>query len=238
MSQRTQQKTPLYGRLLVRLAKPFPNFDFYFIKPIRRRAIESMLLTIGCKVLDVGCGPGGSFPFLVDAVGPAGKVVGIEISPLHAEMANDRIRANDWTNVEVVNESAKDAELNDRFDGLLMFAAPDVYGSPAELANLIPHLTDDARFAAFGAKLASVGFGRMLNPIIKTLYKLSFDTTPAPSIEPWQPLTADFEILEIHEYFFGLMFLVTGKRSIWPTPVPSHDAATSGTSMSRSIRSD
>ena len=184
-----------------------------------------MRLSNGSRVIDVGCGPGGSFPFLADAVGPQGKVVGIEISPLHAEMAQDRITANGWTNVEVLNASAKDAKPQGLFDGLLMFAAPDIYGSSAELANLIPYLKEDARFAAFGAKLATAGFGRMLNPIIKTLYKLSFDTTPPPSTEPWHPLTADFDVLEIHEYFFGLMFLVTGKRSI--SPAPSHSPANS-----------
>ncbi|MGB2752255.1 MAG: class I SAM-dependent methyltransferase [Pyrinomonadaceae bacterium] len=212
MAEPVRQDTPLYGRALIRLTKPFPNFDFSFIKPIRRKAVASLSLPQGGRVLDVGCGPGGSFPFLVEAVGPQGKVVGIEISPLHSELAADRIAANGWTNVEVITKPAKDAELKGSFDGLLMFAAPDVYGSETELSNLIPHLTPNARVAAFGAKLAGRGFGRLLNPIIRALYKLSFSTTPPPSLEPWQTLSGHFEDLEITEYFFGLMFLVTGKR--------------------------
>jgi hypothetical protein len=31
------------------------------------------------------------------------------------------------------------------FDGLVMFAAPDGYASPEAVANLLPHLKDDAR---------------------------------------------------------------------------------------------
>ena len=59
----------------------FPDFDFSFIKPVRQRAVELLNLKPGDRVLDVGCGPGGSFPFLVPAVGSSGKVVGVEISP-------------------------------------------------------------------------------------------------------------------------------------------------------------
>src|SRR5687768_7107068 len=124
----TGEHTPLYGRLLIRLIKPFPNFDFSFIKPVRRRAVESLRLPRSGSVLDVGCGPGGSFPFLVDAVGPDGKVVGIEISPLHSSIARDRVKANAWKNVEVMTSPAREANLAGSFDGLLMFAAPDVYG--------------------------------------------------------------------------------------------------------------
>ncbi|MEQ1604638.1 MAG: methyltransferase domain-containing protein [Pyrinomonadaceae bacterium] len=217
MSDEQQEETPLYGRLLVRFTKPFPNFDFSFIKPVRKKAIESLNLSPGARVLDVGCGPGGSFPFLVDAVGNSGKVVGIEISPLHSDMARSRIEANGWRNVEVITTPAKDADLDGRFDGLLMFAAPDVYGSAEELGNIVPYLQENARVAAFGAKLATGSFGRLLNPIINTLYKLSFSTTPTPSLEPWQPLTTDFDITEVREYFFGLMFLVSGQLRSMPS---------------------
>ncbi len=213
MADQTKTNTPLYGRLLIRLTRPFPNFDFSFIRPVRRKAVESLRLPKGGRVLDVGCGPGGGFPFLVDAVGPHGQVTGIEISPMHSELANDRIAANGWTNVDVITSAAGEVDLDGMFDGLLMFAAPDVFGSRTELENLIPHLVARARVSAFGAKLATRGFGRLLNPIIKALFKLSFSTTPSPNAEPWELLSGYLEELEIDEYFFGLMFLANGKLS-------------------------
>jgi hypothetical protein len=49
--------TPLYFRLLIRLLRPFPDFDSGFMKPVRQRAVTLLALRPGARVLDVGCGP-------------------------------------------------------------------------------------------------------------------------------------------------------------------------------------
>jgi len=41
MEKKTSALTPPYGRFLIRLTKPFPDFDFSFIKPVRRRAVRT-----------------------------------------------------------------------------------------------------------------------------------------------------------------------------------------------------
>ena len=80
MKEERKELTPPYGHL-ARLLRPFPDFDPFFIKPVRQKAVELLDLKEGDRVLDVGCGPGGSFPYLVRAVGKSGQVVGVEISP-------------------------------------------------------------------------------------------------------------------------------------------------------------
>ena len=138
MNPKEKATVPLYARSLVYLIRPFPNFDFSFIKPVRRRAVELLALKAGDRVIDAGCGTGGSFPFLVEAVGAAGQVVGIEISPESCANTLRRIESNDWQNVELINASAQAAELSGKFDSLLMFAAPDVYASDEALDNIFP----------------------------------------------------------------------------------------------------
>jgi len=75
MKNKEKDLTPPYGHL-ARLLRSFPDFDPYFIKPLRQKAVELLDLKDGDRVLDVGCGPGGSFPYLVHAVGQSGEVVG------------------------------------------------------------------------------------------------------------------------------------------------------------------
>jgi hypothetical protein len=106
---------------------------------------------------------------------------------------------------------ARTVELKGKFDGLLMFAAADVYASPQALANLFPYLKDDARVVAFGAKLSRRRLGKVFNLLFRVLWKLSFSSTPALNHEPWTPLKNRVDELHVQEYFFACMFLVWGK---------------------------
>ncbi len=117
---------------------------------------------------------------------------------------------NNWENVEVIEAAAEDVGLSGMFDGLIMFGAPDVYASEAALENIFPHLKKGARVAAFGAKFSSNRLGGILNPVLRTLYKLSFSTTPSLNYKPWEMLAKRVEKLEVEEYFFGTMFLASG----------------------------
>jgi len=209
MKEERKDLTPPYGHL-ARLLRPFPDFDPSFIKPVRQKAVELLDLKEGDRVLDVGCGPGGSFPYLVRAVGQSGQVVGVEISPEISINARTRIEKNRWRNVEVIEAAAQEVHLTGTFDGLLMFAAADVYASEEALENIFPHLNEKARVAAFGAKLSSSRLGRILNPLLRLLFNLSFSATPRPDYEPWRILAKRVENLDVEEYFLGLMFLTSG----------------------------
>lgn len=213
MNNITKTNTAPYVRLLGRLTKPFPNFDFSFIKPVRQKAVELLDLKPGDRVIDAGCGSGGSFPNLVNAVGPTGEVVGIEISPNSKAAADRRIKKNGWENVQVIESDVRTVALTGKFDGLLMFAAADVYASEEALGAMMPHLKENARIAFFGAKLSRTGVGRMLNPVFRSLFKLSFATTPALDYEPWKISAQHSAGLDVREYFFGSMFLASGTRS-------------------------
>jgi len=206
-----RQSNPLYVRLLSGLERPFPNFDFGFIKPIRQKATALLSLRSGDSVLDVGCGSGGAFPFLVQAVGTAGKVVGVEISPASAAHARHRAAANGWSGVEVILSSAQDVRLTGPFDGLLMFAAPDVYASKASLAQLTPHLRAGARVVFFGSKVSKRRFGWLLNSALNfALTKLSLPTTPGLEAEPWRVASEQLGDFVVEEFFYGWMFLAAG----------------------------
>ena len=204
-------KSPLYVRMLSGLVRPFPDFDFGFIKPVRRKAVALLQLRAGGRVIDAGCGAGGSFPYLVEAVGPGGKVVGIELSASSAANARRRTEKNGWHNVEIKIAAAEKVNLRGNCDGLLMFAAPDVYGSQASLDNLLPHLREGARVVLFGAKRSRRRLGWLLNGLLHfALTKLSLPTTPGLELEPWDYLTRWTCDLKVEEYFHGWMFLACG----------------------------
>ncbi|MFN0179589.1 MAG: methyltransferase domain-containing protein [Gemmatimonadales bacterium] len=96
MSSSADSSTPRYFRFFVRFLRPLPDFDFGFIKPVRAEAVRRMGVRPGDRVLDVGCGPGGSLPVLRAAVGDRGEVIGVEIIPTVAALAERRIARHGW----------------------------------------------------------------------------------------------------------------------------------------------
>jgi cyclopropane fatty-acyl-phospholipid synthase-like methyltransferase len=202
--------TPPYFRYVIHLIRPFPDFDLSFIKPVRQKAVELLYLKQGDRVLDMGCGPGGCFPYLVRAVGPFGEVLGIEISPEVTINARRRIAKNGWKNVQVIEADAREVDLTGTFDGLLMFAAADISGSEKALENIFPHLKDNARVVIFGVKVSSHRLAKILNPFFRMMIsKLGFPTTPGLDYQPWRLVEQRVGKLDIEEYFFGSMFMAS-----------------------------
>jgi ubiquinone/menaquinone biosynthesis C-methylase UbiE len=57
-------------------------------EPVLRSAVAALELPLGSHGLDVGCGIGLQIPLLVDAVGPGGRVTGLDVRPdflVHAQ---------------------------------------------------------------------------------------------------------------------------------------------------------
>ena len=198
---------PRYVWLLSR----YPNFLASFIRPLREVAVRHLCLEPGSRVLDVGCGTGSSFPFLVQAVGPDGEVVGVEISPDLAGIARKRIEQEEWNNVHVAVGPAQTIALPGTFDGLLLFAAHEVLTSPEALDHLLAHLNQGGRIVAFGAKLSISRHGRLLNPLLRLLtYSLLPASSARVDARPWRFLEDRIGKLHVEEHMAGLSYLVWG----------------------------
>jgi ubiquinone/menaquinone biosynthesis C-methylase UbiE len=206
---------PRYTWLLSR----YPDFLASFTRPLREVAVRHLCLKPGSRVLDVGCGTGASFPFLVQAVGPEGEVVGVEISPNLAAIANKRIEQEGWNNVHVVVGPAQTIALPGTFDGLLMFAAHEVLTSPVALDHLLAHLKKEGRIVASGAKLSNSRQGRLLNPLLRLLTQTLLPASSAPvDARPWRFLETRTGKLDMEERMAGLLYLVSGYLLSKKTP--------------------
>ena len=107
--------------------------------------------------------------------------------------------------------SAQKARLTGLYDGLLMFAAPDVYASKEALAHLTQHLRQGARVVFFGSKISKHRFGWLLNSALNfAMTKLSLPTTPGLEAEPWQVAAEHLEEFVVEERCFGWMFVAAG----------------------------
>jgi SAM-dependent methyltransferase len=196
-----------------------PNFMASFTHPLRQEAVHHLALSKGHRALDVGCGTGASFPYLVEAVGNLSEVVGVEISPEMAAQARKRVQNQGWSNVHVLEGAAHTVELTGRFDGLLLFAAHEVLTSALALDHLLAYLQEDAHVVAFGAKYSSSGRGVLINPLLGAIMRHLLPSSSASIDEhPWRLLEERIGTLHKEERAHGLMYLVWG--SLRPTKGP------------------
>src|ERR1700759_1725096 len=64
----------------------------------RLRAVQALGLRPGDTVIDLACGTGLNFPLLQQAVGPGGRIIGVDLTDAMLARAQDRIKAHGWSN--------------------------------------------------------------------------------------------------------------------------------------------
>ena len=78
------------------VARVYDGVTELFYGHARRVAIEHLQLKPGSIVLDVACGTGLNFPYIVARLGDAGVLVGVDGSSGMIEKARERARRNRW----------------------------------------------------------------------------------------------------------------------------------------------
>jgi ubiquinone/menaquinone biosynthesis C-methylase UbiE len=72
----------------------------------RLRAVRALGLRAGDSVIDIACGTGLNFPLIEEVIGPGGRIVGVDLTDAMLARAEDRIQANGWSNVSLVQADA------------------------------------------------------------------------------------------------------------------------------------
>lgn len=94
-------------------------------RPGRLAGIAGLRLRPGQAVVDAGCGTGLNFPWLEAAVGPGGRIIGIDASAAMLDQARKRLRRGGWSNIDLVHADLT-AIAPDALAGRVHGAAPVV----------------------------------------------------------------------------------------------------------------
>jgi demethylmenaquinone methyltransferase/2-methoxy-6-polyprenyl-1,4-benzoquinol methylase len=185
------------------------------IESIRARALAELAPAPGETVLDVACGTGPMLPALARAVGPAGRVVGIEQSPEMAARARRRAQdAGGGRQVRVVERAVEDLRLDGPpADAVLMCWTHDVLQSPAALDALCALARPGARIVLAGMITLPWAWGWPVNAV--NLWRARhYMTTWANLDRPWRGLEARGARLRlVRRALWGSAYVATGTLS-------------------------
>jgi ubiquinone/menaquinone biosynthesis C-methylase UbiE len=171
----------------------------------RRRVVERLGAVAGATVIDVGCGTGLTLPLLVEAVGPGGRVIGIELSPDMLAVARQRVAMNGWTNVELVESSVEDASLPDLVDASVSHFTHDILRSRIALENVVRLVRPGGSMAAASGRRApwvpSAIARAVARPYVTTFEGLD---------RPWSILEELVPNLRVETMYAGCVFVASG----------------------------
>ncbi|MGZ4251618.1 MAG: methyltransferase domain-containing protein, partial [Solirubrobacteraceae bacterium] len=102
----------------------------------RRRAVQALGLRPGDSVIDIACGTGLNFPLIEEVIGPAGKIVGVDLTDAMLARAQERIETNGWTNISLVLDDAADFDFPSQVDAIVSTYA---LSQVPECAQVVAH---------------------------------------------------------------------------------------------------
>jgi SAM-dependent methyltransferase len=185
------------------------DWELAAFEPLRREAIDALALRPGEVVIDVGCGTGLSLPALHQAVAGRGQVIGIEQSPEMIDLARQRVAANGWRRVRLVEAPVELARIGGRADAALFHFTHDILQTPAALANVLSHLKPGARLVATGLKWADPGLAWSANLFVLPAALRSVSSLAGLNA-PWALLQQQLGALVIEPRLMGAAYLAHG----------------------------
>ena len=100
-------------------AKDYDQSGIHGLELWRREAVKRLHLKRDDLVVDIGCGTGLNFPWLQKAVGPQGRIIGVDLTDAMLEQARLRVAKEGWKNVELVPADAASYEFPAQVNGIL-----------------------------------------------------------------------------------------------------------------------
>jgi ubiquinone/menaquinone biosynthesis C-methylase UbiE len=145
------------------------------VRSVRDLALQHLDVRAGDSVVDIGFGTGAALPSLRDAVGPHGRIVGVDYSPRMLVTARRHVTAHAWTNVEIRRADVTRTPLgHEHFDAAValssLSAMPDVR---AAVDNAHDALRPGGRLFVFDMRLVPTGrvWTRVITRLARMLYR-------------------------------------------------------------------
>lgn len=128
-------------------------------EPVRRKGLDMLKARAGEKILEVGFGTGHSLIKLAQAVGPMGKVLGIDLSEKMVQVAHERARQEGLdSRIEFACGDALHLPYaSETLDGIFMSFTLELFDTP----DIPQALAECRRVLKEGGRLVVVGMSRI-----------------------------------------------------------------------------
>ncbi len=183
------------------------------MKAYRLLAIKKLSLNKGDCVVELGCGTGLNFPFLMERIGPEGRLIGVDLTQGMLDIARDRVGRSGWKNVELIQSDIADYDFPEEINGVL---ATGVFGYIAEYDRVIEAAS---KAIVPGGHLVILD-GKQPERLPLWLFKIVLRlgkpfgfTSEYFEVQPWESVERYFQKTSIEQKYGGLIYILSAISS-------------------------
>jgi demethylmenaquinone methyltransferase/2-methoxy-6-polyprenyl-1,4-benzoquinol methylase len=178
----------------------------------RRQTVASLAIQRGDTVVDLACGTGLNFSILQDAIGPEGRIIGVDLTDAMLEQARHRVQRAGWKNVQLIQGDLAEYECP-RGTGAIVSTlgltlVPDYDGVVKRGATA---LRQGGRLAVFDLKRPAYWPEWLVRAAVSVNrpFGVSLDLATR---HPWESVRQHLHEVEFQEFYGGALCLSVGER--------------------------
>jgi len=178
-------------------------------KVLRQTVVDALALEPNQTVLDIGCGTGRTFPYIIQYIGAGGHLIGLDHSPAMLREAQALVDRHGWKNVELIEGDAAQLSLGRVVDAaacvLAMANIPDYREA---MRRMIAHVRPGGRIVIADGRMRESRYGGISNWVTEhTARYLAADLRRNPE-KAFAQMVDDYSYQEIARGFY---FVAYGK---------------------------
>jgi len=180
------------------------------MKAYRLLAIKKLCLQRGNCVIELGCGTGLNFPFLMEQIGPEGRLIGVDLTPGMLDIARVRVERSGWKNVELIQSDIAAYDFPEGVNGVL---ATGLFGYIPEYDRVIKEASQSLVPGGHIAILDGKQPENLPSWLFKIVLKLGgpFGYTPEYfNVRPWESVERYFKETSFETRYGGMIYILSG----------------------------
>ncbi|GAX59093.1 methylase [Candidatus Scalindua japonica] len=180
------------------------------IKAYRSLAIDKLSLQRGNCVIELGCGTGLNFPFLMDQIGQEGQLIGVDLTPEMLDIARKRVKRSGWKNVELIQSDIATYDFPERANGVL---AAGLLGYIPEYDRIIKTVSQSLLHGGHISILDGKQPEDLSSWLSGIVLKLgdSYGYTPEYfNVRPWKSVEHYFKDTKFETRYGGMIYISSG----------------------------
>lgn len=176
-------------------------------------ALEQLALRPGDTVVDAGCGTGHNLPLLAEAVGPTGRVVGVDLTDAMLERAQERVDKLRLSNVSLVQGDLTTYQYPENVCGIIACFSLTLIGEYAKVVERgYEALAPGGRWVVLDYKLPRWWPDRLVSALGPMTAPFGGDVSMVQR-HPWEPVHEGAQRHRLLTRYGGWVYVAVGERA-------------------------